>query len=162
MSRSAQKGFGAFVATADSYTNQSKKTSNFGTVQTLLSEKLSTAQKQTYLKFTVPAISGTVTGTALRLNVTDPTVDAPKVFATASNTWTESGLTWNNQPLASGAALADAAGVAVGTLTYSLSALAAVAGTYSYVLIPDSSNKIGVSSKEASAANRPALIVTFS
>ena len=67
------------------------------------------------VRFTVAGISGAVSSAQLRVYVTDATRNGPALYTT-SNTWTETGITWNNHTRTSGTledkgALAVAAGL---------------------------------------------------
>jgi hypothetical protein len=74
---------------------------NFGTATTLLVKNTSTSgnNRWAFLRFDISALTS-VTAAKLRLfgshSATTNTMDS--AFAVASNSWTETGLTWNNQP----------------------------------------------------------------
>jgi hypothetical protein len=148
----------AAVAVADAYTDARTPATNFGTGTTLFADT-SPAQRS-YLKFTVTGITGTVQRAVVRLWVTDSTPNAPQL-ATTAGTWTETGLTWNNQP-APGAVAGDLGSVSKSTfIEYPVTAVVTADGTYSFVLVPQSSNGLGVATREAASVNRPQLVVTF-
>lgn len=98
-----------FAPTADARVEESHANSNFAT-SALGSDAGSGARVRTFLRFTVAGTGG-VTRAKLRLYATGSTVDGP-VVAPAGSTWTETGVTWANQPQAAGAAVADAGAIA--------------------------------------------------
>ena len=115
--------------------------------------------ERSWLKFAVPApASGQeITKATLRLYATNGTGNGPKVYA-AENSWTENGLTWNNQPALNGAAVDDAATVPVNDwIDYDLTSAVTSAGTYSLVNVPDGSDGVVYSSREG--AQPPQLVI---
>ena len=92
--------------------------------------------------------------------MTDSASNAPQI-ATTSSAWTETGLTWNNQP-APGTVTGDLGSVSKNTfIDYPVTVAVNGDGTYSFVLVAQSSNGLGVASREATSTNRPRLVVTF-
>ncbi len=149
----------AFVAVEDTYTAAGTGNTNFGTATTLLADT-SPAQRA-YVKFVATGITGAVRTATVRLWVTDSTSNAPQI-ATTTSAWTESTLTWNNQP-APGTVVGDLASVSTNTfIEYPVTVAISGNGTYSFVLVPQSSNSFGVASRQATTStNRPQLVVTF-
>jgi chitodextrinase len=146
-----------FIATEDSYTDQTLPTSNFGTATTAYSDN--SPLQQAYLKFAVSGVTGTVTSAVLRLYVKDETGNAP-ALATTSNSWSESTLAWNNQP-AAGQVVANWGNAPSGTFVdYPVTAVVTADGTYSFVLVAESTNGMGVATRQ-STTNKPQLIVTY-
>ncbi len=148
----------SFVAAADSYTDATAAAANFGTATNVFADT-SPAQRG-YLRFVASGISGTVQSAVVRVWVTDSASNAPQI-ATTSSAWTETGLTWNNQP-APGTVTGDLGSVSKNTfIEYPVTVAVNGDGTYSFVLVAQSSNGLGVASREATATNRPRLVVTF-
>jgi PKD repeat protein len=89
---------------ADVHVRSDKPTTNFGTVTDPLRTRedptLATPTYRPFLQFKVPAFSGTVSSVKLRLfvNPTGTSTNLQTVYAVADNTWTETGITWNNAP----------------------------------------------------------------
>jgi hypothetical protein len=87
---------------ADSYVRDgSSASSNFGTATTLLVKDTSSAgnNRRSFLKFDISSVGATIANAKLRLfgnHATGTTTDS--AFAVANTTWTETGITWNNQP----------------------------------------------------------------
>ena len=148
----------SFVAVADSYTDATAAAANFGTATNVFADT-SPAQRG-YLRFVASGITGTVQSAVVRVWVTDSASNAPQI-ATTSSAWTETGLTWNNQP-APGTVTGDLGSVSKNTfIDYPVTVAVNGDGTYSFVLVAQSSNGLGVASREATATNRPRLVVTF-
>jgi subtilisin family serine protease len=163
------------AAAADAYVrNGTSAGTNFGNATTLQVKNSSQANETrlAYLRFPLTSVAGPVSSARLRLfggrPATSSATDA--AFAVASNTWTETGITFNNRP-ALGAK--QGASVVVGTAAqyyeWDVSAFVAAqktAGASAVSLAvtmetlitasPDSFN-----SRQASA-NRPELVVVFS
>lgn len=111
-----------------------------------------------YLRFTVPATVGTVRAATLRLYVTNPTWNGPRVLATSAS-WSEATVTYANRPAPVGATLDDLGTVASGTwVELDVSDAVTGAGPVSFVLAPDSDDGLGVASREATSG-RPELVI---
>ena len=140
---------------ADSRVLQASPTVNTGTASRL---DVDNPGEQSYLRFTVTGVTGTVQSATLRLFVRNGSSNAPKLFFT-DNTWTETGITWNNKPAAIGAAIADVTTATSGTWSeYDLTGDITGNGTYNFVLLPDGSDGIQYDSREGSTP--PQLVVT--
>jgi len=92
----------------DTTARQASATSNFGTLTTLTVSSANAANQRAYLRFDLTRCSPAVPATAivrlatLRLFVTAlPAVCRTVDLFRATATWTEAGLTWNNQPFGS-------------------------------------------------------------
>ncbi|QGQ95108.1 right-handed parallel beta-helix repeat-containing protein [Paenibacillus psychroresistens] len=101
-------------STDDSFIKDgSSASTNYGTNTTLEIKKSATAgfTRKSYLKFNLSALSS-INSAVLKLygnNTTDTTSVTVSIFAAASDTWTESALTWNNAPVETGSVLATTA-----------------------------------------------------
>ena len=140
---------------ADSRVLQSSPTANSGTVARL---DVDSPGEQSYIRFNVTGVSGAVQSATLRLFVRNSSSNAPSLYFT-SNTWTETGITWNNKPAAIGPAIADVGSASSGTWSeYDLTGDITGNGTYDFVLLPDGSDGIQYDSREG--ASPPQLVVT--
>ncbi|MET0489027.1 MAG: DNRLRE domain-containing protein, partial [Acidimicrobiales bacterium] len=140
---------------ADSRVLQASPTVNTGTASRL---DVDNPGEQSYLRFNVTGVTGTVESATLRLFVRNGSANAPKLFFT-DNTWTETGITWNNKPAAIGAAIADVTTATSGTWSeYDLTGDITGNGTYDLVLLPDGSDGIQYDSREGTTP--PQLVVT--
>jgi hypothetical protein len=88
---------------ADAYVRDgSSAGTNFGTATTLVVKDSTTTgnNRISYLRFPLGAVSGTVSSAKLRLFGSRPVSSnlTDSAFAVASNTWTETGITWTNRP----------------------------------------------------------------
>ena len=96
----------------------------------------------------------------LRFYLTNGSSNGPQIFAVPS-TWAETTVNWNNQPATTGVALADLASITTTNtwIEYSLpSGAIAGNGTYSFVMVPQSSDGITVQSR--TGVNKPTLVIT--
>jgi hypothetical protein len=100
------------AADADSYVNQSSAASNFGTVTNLDVRSASgSANRRTFVQFlltscSIPANS-LVTAATLKLYMyTAPTATRTYEARRVTGAWTETGVTWTNQPAVAGSATA--------------------------------------------------------
>ena len=145
----------SLVASEDTYADQQVPTTNFGNATNVFAD--TSPLQRGFLKFAATGITGTVQSAVVRLFVTDSATDAPQL-ATTTSAWLESNVTWNNQP-AAGPVVADLGNTATNTfIDYPVTPVVTGNGTYSFVLLPQSSNGLGVASSEATnTANRPQL-----
>lgn len=141
---------------ADARVEQANPTTNFGTASRL---EVDSPGIQSYLRFTVSGVSGNVQSATLRLLASNGSTDGPSLYLT-DNTWTETGITWNNRPAPTSGAVANAGSIASRTwVEFDLTGVVTGNGTYNFVLLPDSSDGATFYSREASAANRPQLVL---
>ena len=90
---------------ADAHVRSTSAGTNYGTATTLLVDgNDGGAVMHTYLRFSVGDV-GPITSAKLRIYVTNASGGPNEVRRVSSNSWTESGLTWNNKP-ATGALVA--------------------------------------------------------
>lgn len=109
--------FYTIAPVADSYVESSNPNGNYGTSTNLLvKNNVTLATRNTYLMFDVRALTNVQTATlTLVPNRVDDTT-AKMYYELAPTSWTETGITWNNQPGGLGVFLATntlAVGVAV-------------------------------------------------
>jgi len=142
--------------TADAIVQEASPSANTGTSTGLRVDGGPDPDVETYLRFTVPTMSGVQRAT-LRLWVTSPTGDGPAVFA-AGTSWTETGITWSNRPARTGGGVADAGALSTGSwATFDVTPLVPASGTYTLALAGTSSDGVDFSSREG--ANPPQLVV---
>jgi hypothetical protein len=117
------------------------------------------ARYEAYLKFSLSGIAGTVQSAILRVYSTSSTVDGPAVYATTNN-WTETGITWNTRPTLTSSVLDDKGTIATGVwIEYNVTAQITGDGTYSFGLIPTSTDAVSFSSREGTQP--PQLILNI-
>ena len=102
---------------ADAYVDSSTPTTNYGTNAQLIVD--ASPVRETFLRFSLSALSGTVQDARLRLHVADVTnAESPNggtVAVVSNNSWTENGLTYNNRPTSWGATVASVGAVSRNT-----------------------------------------------
>lgn len=149
-----------FVAEMDARVEESSPNTNRGTSGTLEVEASSGRSIESFLRFTVNGVSGTIQSARLRVYVTtDGTQDGPDAYA-AGNNWTETGITWNNRPAPTNASLDNKGQLSRNTwVEYDVTILVVGNGIYSFVLAGDSSDDVKFSSREGSSP--PQLVIAF-
>jgi parallel beta-helix repeat protein len=149
----------AFIANADSYVRETSVNSNYGTSVQLWMDGDTGASYETYLKFSVSGIAGTIQSATLRVYSTSSTVDGPTVYAT-TNDWTETGVTWNTRPARTSSELDDKAAIATGVwVEYNVTTVITGDGTYSFALVSTSTDAVSFSAREGSQP--PQLVLTI-
>ena len=115
--------------------------------------------EESYIRFSISGVTGTVQNATLRLFVTNGSSNGPSIYAT-DNSWTETGITWNNRPAPTTGALANVDAMTTGTWTeYDLSGYVTGDGTYNFVFLPDSTNGVRFDSRENGSP--PELVLTL-
>jgi PKD repeat protein len=146
-----------FVPIADSQVKSTSPSGNYGTAVTLRLRNTSEIYRS-YLKFTVSGLTVAPTSARIRLFVEDSSPDGGRIYP-VSNTWTETGITWDNAPLISGTGLSSVGPVTTGTwVEFDVSAAVTDNGTYSFGILNNSSDSALYSSREGT--NSPELIVS--
>jgi len=149
--------------TDDAYVNANQPTSNFGTATTLRM-KLSSPIINSYLKFVVSGVSGTVLSAKLRIKVTVASSSGGSVYSVSNNylgtstPWIETGLNYNNAPTVSGTPWDTEGSVTVGQIV-ELDVTPAITGngTFSFGLKNSSTTTVQYSSEEG--ATKPELVI---
>jgi hypothetical protein len=143
-----------FSPSADAKVLSASPTTNYGTAVRLSADLTAT---ESYLKFIVSGISGSVKSAKLRLYIVDSTPDGATINTVANTTWSETGITWNTRP-AVGAILEDKGNIPNDSwIEYDVTSAIAGNGTFSFALIPVSTNEMEAQSKEG--ANPPQLVI---
>lgn len=149
---------------ADSYVRSTATSTNYGSATTLLADgNDANATLQTYVRFTIPNVSG-ITNAKLRLRVTNAASGSSTKFyevrQVASTSWSETGLTWSNKP-ALGAVLTTFQSASSGTwLEIDVTSLAAPGASISLAVVPNNIvDGVDFSSKEATS-NQPQVVIT--
>ncbi|MFQ5650422.1 MAG: choice-of-anchor D domain-containing protein, partial [bacterium] len=155
-----------FTPTDDAYVKSTRLTTNYGTRDIVRLRNGSTSYNS-YLKFDVSGIVGSVQQAKLRLYVTDVSPDGGTVYLVSNShpdsglPWSESTLTWGNAPEITGAPLASAGSVTLDAwVELDVTAAILADGIYSFGLTNAVSNSVFYSSKEGS--HPPELVVVTS
>lgn len=151
----------ALIPAADATIRPDYPNTNFGTTTDLIVD--ADTLKEAMLKFTVTGVlAKKITTAKLRLWVsTDGSlVTGGSFYRVADNTWTETGVTWNNAPAADSTPFATLGRVNA-NYWYEVDLAGQVTGdgTYSFRVKSPSSDAVYYSSKEGS--NPPQLIITL-
>ncbi|NAZ87717.1 DNRLRE domain-containing protein, partial [Kineococcus indalonis] len=154
----------ALAPLADAAVRQQHPTATAGSSTTLSvdareTDDVASTRVTSYLRFSLPALAAgeSVDAATLGLHVTDPTVDGPEVWTTATS-WRESTTTWRSgRPARRGTSpVADFGETPVGRVTVPVPALPA-SGEVSFELHAASADRLRFASREAPAAQRPQL-----
>ena len=151
-----------FNPTDDAYVRADQAGSNFGT-QTTLRMKQSAPIINSYLKFVVSGVSGTVISAKLRMKVTAASSSGGSVYSVSNNQqggapWTELNVTYSNAPIISGPALDMEGAVTVNQVVeFDVTPAIAGNGTFSFGLNNASTTMVQYSSKEG--ATKPELVI---
>ena len=142
---------------ADAEVDQATPDTNRGTSTTIAVD--GSPVSEGFLRFIVGGVTGTVLDARLRLYATDGTLDGPSVY-TAGNTWTETGITWNNRPARTSVALDDQASISANTaFEYNVTPAVSGNGTYTFEVAATSDDGVVFNTREA-GANKPQLVLT--
>jgi hypothetical protein len=155
-----------FAPKHDAYVKSTSPTTTNGTASTLRGRTSASEVMQSYLKFDITGMTGTLHSAKLRLYVSDASTDGGAVYLTSSNykssptPWLESGLHWDNAPVITGAPLSSAGAVSIGQWV-ELNVAAAIVGngTYSFGLKNNVSDQVYYRAKENGAATAPQLMI---
>jgi len=149
----------SFAPTADARVEMATPATNFGTATLIGTD--GSPRVETYFRFDLSGITGSIQSARLRLYATNGTVDGPAIHQTSS-AWGETTLTWANRPPAIGAASDDRVAVARNVFVeWSVTPLVTGNGTVSFLLTQPGSNGAEFHSREGALLDRrPQLIVT--
>jgi hypothetical protein len=137
---------------------ESNPATNFGNDTQIGVDGDSGAHVETYLRFSIPAFTGSVQSAKIRLFVINPTNNGPPVFST-SNSWTETGITWSNRLAPTSGPVDDKGAITSNAyVEFNITPLVTTWGVYSYVLSSPATDGVDFSSRE-SASNQPQLVL---
>jgi hypothetical protein len=155
----AAVGSATFRAVADSYIDQQRPTSTFGSSTALEADSDAGRAKHAVLRFEVTGLSAPVVSARIRLWVTNSTVDGPRIQRCAE-AWSETSVTWATQPALIGAALSDAGAVASGGWReFDVTSAVTGNGTYSFILVGTSNDGMKFASRETSTPPELVLLL---
>jgi hypothetical protein len=150
------------VPTADTFVQSDTATTNYGTVSRIPVD--SSPVRQIFMRFDLSALSGPVQAATLRLHVSSladsQSPSGGSVALVSNNTWTETGMTYNNRPTSWGANIQTLGAVNRNTW-YELNVTSAITSGGALTLGLRSTNGDGAfyDSREAGAL-APQLVVT--
>jgi hypothetical protein len=150
--------------TDDARVNSANPSTSYGSSSTLRLRKSSSTTINSYLKFNVSDLSGSVQSAKLRLYVTDSSKSGGSVYWVSNNydgtpsPWTEEGLNWDNAPAIEGTALSSVEAASVDSwVEFDVTPAITGEAIYSFGLKTTSSDAVYYNSKEGS--NKPELVV---
>jgi hypothetical protein len=150
---------------ADTYVASEYPTSNFGSQTSACASNDGTYESRMLLRFTVSVGTNglgnarVVQSADLALTAVTNSVDTFDVRRVADQTWTESGVNWNNQPTADSTNITTLPTPSAGNTAHlNLASLVTGSGTYTIEIIGHSADSACWNTKEATA-NTPVLTV---
>ena len=145
--------------TADTYVSETNPGTNYGTATTVTVDR--TPKARSFTKFTVSGLTDPVASATLRLHVASNggSKNAGSLQLTSDTTWSETGLTWANQPAIDGATIATVGKVAASTWV-ELDVTAAITGNGTYSIAGVSTNADEAIFDSRESANAPELVIT--
>ncbi len=147
--------FVAFPAEADSYVHETGSATNYGAQPRLRIDGDPGARIESYIRFTVPPLHGTVTRAWLYLRPLEGEASTGgfSVYRT-NNDWTETGITWQNRPARSPNIISVSGRVGAGEpIRIDVSSYVTGPGTYNFVLATETVDGLDVFSREAGPVN---------
>lgn len=148
-----------FSAIADAYTLSGSSNTNFGKKTTLLVDGSPTAR--TYLKFAVVGTAAkTIVSASLRLYAVDPSDTGGRLHRVTKPSWSETSITWSNQPSYTATTIGTFGNVVSGAW-YAMDVTGEVTGdgTISFALESTSTNGADYRAREGGSATAPQLVV---
>lgn len=143
-----------FVPVADSYVLSTNPTTNYGTEWRVGTD--ASPDRRSYLRFTVSGLNYPVTQATLRFHSFDASTAGVQVRSVSNNTWTETGITYNNAP-ATGSVVATGAPVSANNwIEVDVTSLITGNGTYN-IALTTTGDLLRFVSREG--GNKPELVI---
>ncbi|MBA2384619.1 MAG: DNRLRE domain-containing protein, partial [Actinobacteria bacterium] len=147
-----------FPAAADTFVEQGKPTTNFGTNGLLVADD--SPNTETFIRFAPSGVTGAVVEAKLRLFVTNGTNNGPALYRSDA-AWSETGVTWNTRPPTLGGVIEDKGAIPNRTWTeYDVKSVVTGNGTYSFRIDPTSTDGVDFYSRDSTNASKPQLVLT--
>ena len=145
--------------TADTYVNQSYPRKNFGTATGLRLDGSPTMRSYLRFNLTTTALNGQqITGAKLRFYVTDNSHSGFNVYKAATNTWSETEMTYTNAP-ATGAKVGQIGSYSSGKwIEIDVTGAVTKAGQVSFVISSPADTTTALASRHT--VNAPQLVIT--
>ncbi|MGH9036366.1 MAG: DUF7594 domain-containing protein, partial [Acidimicrobiia bacterium] len=148
-----------FTPVADARVEQSHPKSNYGSSSTLRVDKGSSSTVNSYVKFGVANLNGSVQSARLRIWVKKNGSENGSSLSATNDTWSESSITWKNAPPAGTLLRTSAKLPANSWVEYDVTGRVTGNGTYAFHLaLTSGSDGADISSRQSSS-NRPQLVV---
>jgi hypothetical protein len=150
-------------ASENSYTSQSSPTSTHAN-QTLNSNAGPSSERRVYVKFVVAGIPvGATNVTATMSLYSQSSATSSKIYTAkqVASTWTEAGLTWNNQP-APGSTISTVAGLPTNAyVSWNVSSYVTGNGTWSVLVTTNNTSTRWFDQWELGTSVAPKLVMTW-
>jgi hypothetical protein len=145
--------------TADTWVSENDPATNYGTASTVTVDR--TPKARTFTKFAVSGLTEPVSSATLRLHVASNggSKNAGTLQLTSNTSWSETALTWANQPAIDGAVVASVGKVTANTWV-ELDVTAAITGNGTYSIAGTSNNADDAIFDSRESANAPQLVIT--
>jgi len=149
-----------FPSEADGQVSEANPSTNYGNATYLQVDGAADPEVESFIRFTVTGVSGTVQSAKLRVyDSTNATNNGPAVYATGT-TWTESALTWKSRPTRTSGELDNKGSIPTNTWAeYDVTPQVKENGTFSFVLVADSNDAATFSSRQGSQPPQLVLAV---
>ncbi|RHW23428.1 alkaline phosphatase [Nocardioides immobilis] len=146
---------------SDTYVTETNPRTNYGTATTVTVDR--TPAARSFTKFTVSGLTEPVASATLRLHVASNggSKNAGSLQLTSNTAWSETGLTWSNQPAIDGAVIASVGKVTANTWV-ELDVTAGITGNGTYSIAGISNNADDAIFDSRESANPPQLVITTS
>lgn len=145
----------AFAPSADSYTSAAKPTRNYGKASSLVTE--GSPPRNTYLRFDVGGLQGTVTHATLKLFARSNSSAGLSLHPVSDNGWVESAISYANAP-AIGVKVVESGPMSSGTwVSFDATQLVKGNGLVSMAVTTTSATSKTLDSREGT--NKPSLVV---
>ena len=148
-----------FFPVADARVKESSPNTNFGAA-TSLTVQGGSSRNTSYLRFNVAGIAGSIASAKLFLYASDGTDIGPTLYRATSG-WSESSITWANQPGSQGSAITKASLVPTSTwVVFDVTKAVSGNGQIDFLLKGNSSDPLSSPSREA-GSRQPRLVITL-
>jgi glycosyl hydrolase family 26 len=148
-----------FSASADAQVSAASPGTNYGRTKSL--GVGSSPVVESYVRFDVRNVTGSVQRAKLRLWDTDATVDGPAVYPSATG-WQEKKVNWSTRPARTGPVLQDLGNVPGGAWAeFDVTGAVRGNGTFSFALVATSADAAAFSSREQRGFGPQLVVETF-
>jgi calcineurin-like phosphoesterase family protein len=147
-----------FISEADAQVSEANPGTNYGNATYLQVDGAADPEVESFIRFTVMGVSGTVQNAKLRVyDSTNASNNGPAIYATGT-TWTETALTWKARPARTSGELDNKGSISTNIwVEYDVTSQVNGNGTFSFVLVADSNDAATFSSRQGSQP--PQLVI---
>jgi hypothetical protein len=146
---------------ADTYVDSTVPTTKFGTSLKLRTD--GSPLVRSFLRFNVQGAAGTVTRATLRIFANTSNSTGYEIHSVGDNSWSETSLDWNNQPVFAAAATGKSGAVTGATWTsVDVTPLVSGDGLVSFAMTSSSTTATSFASRETGASTAPQLVIQTS